>query len=202
MTAIYVKKEELIMDDFELIGAMMAIGFFAFIAIFLTLIGYVISSLLLMKVFKMAGYNKPVHAWIPFYNAYILASILSEGLDSVHVLFVDIPRDLYKWCFLIIYAASLIISNIPFVGPFISLALSVIFYGDQNARVFALMSGKSVEDETAIGLISAFVYIVYIVMVVSHRTDGTERIRFRENDVISYRDVDNNGYNNSNSAQL
>ncbi len=170
------------------------IGLAIVIGIFLTVlaIAYVLSSLVLMKVFRMVGYEKPAYAWIPFYNSYILAGILSDGLKKVHVLVVDIPVDVYKWLWLIVTVASSMISNfIPYVGWLLSLAVSVIFHGDLYARIYAIISGNEVEEETGIGIASAFIRLIYIIRVLAHSINGTERVKFRSTDELAYREVDN-----------
>ncbi len=153
---------------------------------------YVLNSLVLMKVFKILDYEKPAYAWIPFYNAYILASEISDGLKNVHVLLVDIPVDVYKWLWLIVSVACSTVSNfIPYVGPLLSIAISVIYYGDLYARVYALITGNKVEDETGLGIASAFIHLIYYIRVLMHSIDGTERVKFRETDELIYREVDN-----------
>ena len=183
------------MDDNVFFYSMIGLGFAVCFLFFI--LAYVIGSLLLMKVFKAARYEHPGYAWIPFYNAYILADILSDGLEKVHVLCFDVPKNVYKWLWLIVSAVSLILSSIPILGGLLSLAIEIIFSGDQNARTFSLLSGKDVESETGLGIAAAFIPLIYLVFVVAHRLTGTEQVRYREKDVVGFKEVDNSGYGSS-----
>ncbi|TQJ32567.1 large exoprotein [Microbacterium sp. SLBN-146] len=66
----------------------------------LSIIGYVIASFFLMKIFEKAGVQGKWRAWVPVYNTLVLAKL----------------GDLSPWAMLIAIGASAILGQIPFIG--------------------------------------------------------------------------------------
>jgi hypothetical protein len=77
--------------------------------LFLAVIGYVISSFFLMKIFEKAGVQGKWRAWVPVYNTLIFVKL----------------GDLNPWWLLILWAASAVLGWIPVIGGLFGLAAFV-----------------------------------------------------------------------------
>lgn len=88
----------------------------AFLAIWFTLvfffaiIGYVITSFFLMKIFDKAGVQGKWRAWVPIYNYMVFSKL----------------GDLSPWLILIAIGASIVLSWIPVIGSIGGLAVFVV----------------------------------------------------------------------------
>jgi hypothetical protein len=84
-------------------GAAAAVALFLILIplfLILALIGYVLSSFFLMKIFEKAGVQGKWRAWVPVYNALIFAKL----------------GDFSPWVMLGAYVAGGVLSNIPVLG--------------------------------------------------------------------------------------
>lgn len=82
---------------------------FTFIFLF-AIIGYVITSFFLMKIFEKAGVQGKWRAWVPIYNYMIFSKL----------------GDLSPWVFLIALGASIVLGWIPVIGWIVSIAPMVV----------------------------------------------------------------------------
>lgn len=106
--------EETYYDNYD-IGYVIAafLGVFVFF-LFLTLITYVISSILLMGVYKRAGHKTPASAWVPIWRTATLLQV--GGIQKAWI-----------WI-LAVYGGIFVTGLIPYIGSIIVLAIYVIFY--------------------------------------------------------------------------
>jgi hypothetical protein len=84
-------------------GAAAAVAFFLILIplfLFLALVGYVISSFFLMKIFEKAGVQGKWRAWVPVYNTLVFAKL----------------GDFSPWVMLGAFVAGGILGNIPVLG--------------------------------------------------------------------------------------
>ncbi|MDX2377369.1 DUF5684 domain-containing protein [Microbacterium sp. LRZ72] len=83
---------------------------FALFGLFFLLVGYVLTSWFLMKIFEKAGVEGKWRAWVPVYNAMIFTKL----------------GDLNPWLLLIAAGASILLGWIPVIGQLIGLAAFVV----------------------------------------------------------------------------
>ena len=89
------------MNDYDGYGALIAFWLIlAPILLILALVGYIVGSFFLMKVFEKAGVQGKWRAWVPVYNALVLAKL----------------GDLSPWVMLGAIAASALLGSIPGIG--------------------------------------------------------------------------------------
>ena len=97
------------MDDYGTYGASFAIsGVAVLFGLFFALIGYVIYSVFMMKIFEKAGVQGKWRAWVPVYNVMVFLKL----------------ADLSPWLLLYLYAAYIVGAIIPFLGWFLVLPLA------------------------------------------------------------------------------
>ena len=77
-------------------------GGFGFGSITMLAIDYIITSLTLVKILKNIGYPKSEYAWIPVFNIYVLATVMTKGIKSTNAFFVNIPTNRYRLGWLVI----------------------------------------------------------------------------------------------------
>ncbi|HEX5858272.1 MAG TPA: large exoprotein [Microbacterium sp.] len=98
-------------DDYDGIGAWLAfVLIFLPILILFAIAGYVIGSFFLMKIFEKAGVQGKWRAWVPVYNAMILAKL----------------GDFSPWVMLGAIVGSSVLSQVPVIGWLLSLAALVV----------------------------------------------------------------------------
>jgi hypothetical protein len=89
------------MNDYDGYGAMIAFWLIlAPILLLFALVGYIVGSFFLMKVFEKAGVQGKWRAWVPVYNALVLAKL----------------GDLSPWVMLGAIAVSALLGSIPGIG--------------------------------------------------------------------------------------
>ncbi|NLY81161.1 MAG: hypothetical protein GX078_00080 [Clostridiales bacterium] len=94
------------------------IGLFILVIVLLT---YVLFAIGLAKIMKAKGMDDRYRAWIPFWNSYVLGSIIEEEIGNEPYVFEGT-----KWIFAFGGLAAGVIANmIPFVGALVPLALYV-----------------------------------------------------------------------------
>jgi len=76
------------------------------LVLFFALIGYVLTSWFLMKIFEKAGVQGKWRAWVPLYNSLIFAKL----------------GDLNPWWLLILWGGGIVLSWVPVLGNLIILA--------------------------------------------------------------------------------
>ena len=143
-------------------------------------IDYVITSLTLAKILKNIGYPKTEYAWIPIFNIYVLATVMTKGIDSTNVFFVNIPTNRYRIGWFVI----LIISFIPGIGTKLALVGRVFYYGDLYARVYASLEHDSVDNHNALGIISAIIPIIVVIKTLS-APDMPMQVEHRSADLVA-----------------
>lgn len=100
------------------------LALFAVVGLFILVIAlltYVLFALGLAKIMKAKGMEDRYRAWIPFWNSYVLGSIVEEEIGNEAYVF-----DGTKWIFTFGGLAAGVIANIiPFIGALVPLALYV-----------------------------------------------------------------------------
>lgn len=141
---------------------------------------YVVSSLCFVKVFKKLGYQSPGFGWIPIFNIFVLATIVSTGTTKVKVLGAfELDTTIYRYLWLL----PIVIGFIPgSFGTLLSIAFTILYYGDIYSRVYASIDNTTVEEQTAIGAISGFISIIFIFKVLASNNDQVQ-LRYRADDV-------------------
>lgn len=87
-------------------SAALAAAFAAIIGLVLigALVGYIITSILFMKLFEKAGVQGKWRAWVPVYNTMIFAKL----------------GDVNPWAVLIVGVGGFVLGLIPYLGPILS----------------------------------------------------------------------------------
>ena len=94
-------------DPSYVAAAVAAAAIFVVIAVIFGLIGYVIGSFFLMKIFEKAGVQGKWRAWVPVYNTMIFAKL----------------GDLNPFWLLLLWGVGIVLNQIPVIGILGSLAL-------------------------------------------------------------------------------
>lgn len=107
------------------------------------------------KVLKAYSYKYPWFAWIPFLSIYSLTDIVCED-DTINILDISIPTNVFKWWWLIILITLLI----PSYGFFLYTFLTVVCKGRIFQRLYSKCE-RLAEDQTAVlGYISGLFGII------------------------------------------
>ena len=133
----------------------MTLGFIAFIAIFLIAL-YVVTALATMKALRILGYANAWFAWIPFLNIYALVD--ATGEDNADIFGLSISTSILRFYSLIAFGCSFV----PFVGGIVSCIINLLCGWWMYKNVYALLDGKSPDDESVIALLSALIGIIPI----------------------------------------
>lgn len=155
-------------------------GGFRFGSLTMMIIDYVITSLSLLKILKNIGYPKSEYAWIPIFNIYVLATVMTTGIDSTRVFMVNIPTNRYRLGWFVI----MVLSIIPFVGAQLGLVARVFYYGDLYARVYASLKHDSVDNHNALGIISSFIPVI-VVFIALTSPDTPIKVEHRSGDILA-----------------
>ena len=155
-------------------------GGFGFGSMSMLALDYVITSLTLAKILKNIGYPKTQYAWIPIFNIYVLATVMTKGINSTNVFFVNIPTNRYRLGWLVI----LILSLIPSVGTKLALVARVFYYGDLYSRVYASLEHDSVDNHNALGIISAIIPFIVVIKTLS-APDMPIQVEHRSADLVA-----------------
>lgn len=153
-------------------------GGFGFGSFTMLAIDYIITSLTLVKILRNIGYPKSNYAWIPIFNIYVLATVMTKGIKSTNVFFVNIPTNRYRLGWLVM----MILGFIPRIGT-LALLARILYYGDLYARVYASLEHDSVDNHNGIGIISALVPIILVIKTLS-APDMPIQVEHRNADVI------------------
>lgn len=121
-------------------GAAALIFGFAMFAFFFAIIGYVLSSLFLMKIFEKAGVEGKWRAWVPVYNGMIFLKL----------------GDMSPWLVLYAVGASLLLSWIPVIGQIVPIAAAVLMV------LAAYRVGQKLQKEGAWVVLYIFLSIVWL----------------------------------------
>jgi len=103
------------MNDSSFLQALLiALAVMIPIALLVGLIGYILTSIFLMKLFEKAGVQGKWRAWVPFYREMIFFKL----------------GDLNPWWYIVMLAATAVLGAIPFIGEFVTwiLALALAVY--------------------------------------------------------------------------
>jgi len=103
-------------------------------------VGYVLTSLFLMKIFEKAGVQGKWRAWVPVYNSMIFLKL----------------GDLSPWLILYGVGASLLLGWIPFIGQLVILAAAVLMI------LAAYRVGQKLQKEGAWVVLYIFLSIVWL----------------------------------------
>ncbi|GAB3631256.1 hypothetical protein GCM10027421_06090 [Microbacterium shaanxiense] len=103
-------------------------------------VGYVLTSLFLMKIFEKAGVQGKWRAWVPVYNSMIFLKL----------------GDLSPWLILYGIGASLLLGWIPFIGQLVILAAAVLMI------LAAYRVGQKLQKEGAWVVLYIFLSIVWL----------------------------------------
>lgn len=153
-------------------------GGFGFGSFTMLAIDYIITSLTLVKILKNIGYPKSEYAWIPVFNIYVLATVMTKGIKSTNAFFVNIPTNRYRLGWLVI----MLLSIIPRLGT-LALLARIFYYGDLYARVYASLEHDSVDNYNGIGIISALVPIIVVIKTLS-APDMPIKVEHRNADIL------------------
>jgi len=115
------------------------IGLFVF-GLIVALIGYVITSWFLMKVFEKAGVEGKWRAWVPIYNTMVFAKL----------------GDLNPWWILVLWGAAIVLSWVPVIGWLIGVAAFVYMV------LAAYRVGQKLQKEGAWVVLYIFLSIVWL----------------------------------------
>ncbi|MGO2747422.1 large exoprotein [Microbacterium sp.] len=122
-------------------GAAAAIIAAAGLVIFLfAVVGYVLTSWFLMKVFEKAGVQGKWRAWVPVYNSMIFLKL----------------GDMSPWLILYAIGASIVLSWIPLLGQIIPIAIGVVMI------IAAYRVGQKLQKEGAWVVLYIFLSIVWL----------------------------------------
>lgn len=144
------------MNDGSAIAAIMAMGFFVILIVFVIFIAlYVLMALGLSTLANNNGYqDKAILAWIPFANLYLLG--LMSGDARIFNSF-DLKSDMVG----IILAVGPLLGAIPIIGFFLSIAyLIVLIYAYYN--LFSKIDSSNATLMTVLSIIIGFVGPIYI----------------------------------------
>ncbi|WP_259062199.1 DUF5684 domain-containing protein [Microbacterium sp. AK031] len=103
-------------------------------------VGYVLTSLFLMKIFEKAGVQGKWRAWVPVYNSMIFLKL----------------GDLSPWLILYGIGASLLLGWIPFIGQLVILASAVLMV------LAAYRVGQKLQKEGAWVVLYIFLSLVWL----------------------------------------
>lgn len=146
----------------------------------LIVLDYVITSLTLAKILKNIGYPRTEFAWIPILNIYVLATVMTKGIDSTNVFFVNIPTNIYRICWFFV----MILGLLPFSITKIAFVARVFYFGDLYARVYASLEHDSVDNHNALGIISAIIPIIVVIKTLS-APDMPMQVEHRSADLVA-----------------
>src|SRR5690606_6523467 len=124
-------------------GVLAALVAVTLVSVFFGLIGYVLSSVFLMKVFEKAGVQGKWRAWIPVYNAMIFSKL----------------GDLSPWLVLYAFGGAIVLSWIPVLNIFaglLSLAGGVVMV------LAAYRIGQKLQKEGAWVVLYIFLAIIWL----------------------------------------
>ena len=155
-------------------------GGFGFGSMSMLALDYVITSLTLAKILKNIGYPKTQYAWIPIFNIYVLATVMTKGIDSTSVFFVNIPTNIYRLCWFFV----MILSLLPFAVTKIAFVARVFYFGDLYSRVYASLEHDSVDNHNALGIISALIPIIVVIKTLS-APDMPIQVEHRRADLVA-----------------
>lgn len=150
-------------------------GMFVFFIIF-TLALYVVAALAEMKALKILGYTNTWFAWIPFLNIYALVEVTGE--ESADIFGIRISTSVMKFYSLIAFGCTFV----PVVGGIASFLINLLCGWWTYKYVYALLDGKTPDDESVIALLSALIGIIQIFKFFSAkpRQDGPSNYNYIE----------------------
>lgn len=162
-----------------------------FIAVAL-LIGYIIDSIMKMKIFRLFGTCSPGLAWVPFYSSYLLGRTCN-GLngENIGIFGMRVPNWFYNFGWLVptflafigagIYGASQgNISAFGFLGT-ASRVFEFIYWSSIWSFLFSRLDGRYEQEVRVIAIISAIFGVVGFFKVL---LDGSDQVYSLENDMF------------------
>lgn len=128
------------------------LGFGGFI-LTLGLLGYILTSLSYMKIFKTFNFSHPGYAFIPIYNLYILADLTCG--DYFRLGEFQIEKKYFVWWWLIAFVIGLI----PFIGTWLELGIIILSEGYCRKVAFSRL-----DDKYSGSILAYFSVIIPIIM--------------------------------------
>lgn len=155
-------------------------GGFIFGAVLLIIAAYIICALAFVKIFTKLGYESPWFGWIPFLNIFVLATLVTKGVSKVKVFgLFELDVTIYRF----LWIAAIILGRIPGTfGTILTLAFSVVYYGDMYSRVYAAIDNTRVEEQTVLGAVSAIIAIIFPIKALASDSNPMQ-IRYRADEV-------------------
>lgn len=121
-------------------SAAAALGIVVLLSFIFAIVGYVLTSIFLMKIFEKAGVQGKWRAWVPVYNSMIFLKL----------------GDLSPWLILYGVGASILLGWIPFIGQLVILASAVLMV------LAAYRVGQKLQKEGAWVVLYIFLSIVWL----------------------------------------
>ena len=152
------------MDEYAYILGIM--GAAIIIPIILLIALYVWESLIEYRILQMLNYDKPWFAWIPYARGYALVDIIPTPNGSDEIVYdgrgsFRINKKLMQF----MWAIALCVSFIPNVGGWLSGLCTLFYMIPVYIFIFSTFEKKDPADSLAMGIISAIIGIVGLIMM-------------------------------------
>lgn len=159
---------------FLLLGTM-TVFFYFLIIIFLVVIvsmivTYTFESIALMRMGKNLGYKKPIIAWIPFYNKYLLGKVAGNKPLGIILLIVDMGIFISFIGYRTVATYQEIFWGTFFLGVFVSFIMNILL----SHKIYAKFVGKRADIYTVLGVITfGFLRPIFLFMI-RNKKEGEE----------------------------
>jgi hypothetical protein len=161
-------------------GFLAVIGSFLLVAVIISIICYLVSSIAIMKVLKILGYVNYWMAWIPVVNTFALADAADGNgtgkLRLFNIIDFELPTIFYKLWFVI----GFVLAYVPKVGTVLTSLLSIACMSTVYANIFAKVERRPVEEYTAWGIISGIVPLIACIKFLLY--DGNIRVNLNKSE--------------------
>ena len=151
------------MSSMDMLSMIMQFGGFMIIAILAIVIAvYVITSLAIVRVLRICGYDKVWMAWIPYAQYWALGEVACGVKPALDIFgLVDIPKIVYQLWWVVTLAVSWLLPSTP--AFWINLIIQIVMLGTVYKNIYARVEGKDPSECNVIGYVSGWLTIISIV---------------------------------------
>lgn len=134
-------------------------GIFLFLLVVVGIGCYLLMAFGIQKMLKTLHYDKTWMAWIPLANLFAIAQVASRGQDEMKIFNFQLPTVVMGLWWIVYF----VLGRIPHVGTLLATACQVICLGTCFINIYAMLDGKSEEEEKAIGFVSGLIPIIAVI---------------------------------------